>query len=200
MTDESKSRSERSIQPNRKRDLRTTLLCLQRLIPESETGLQAGISSILSSIAYTPPEFEPEMWGRLVQLLESAAIRAGAWRLEAEQLERELAAVTLMKNANERTIARMQHEKDWSVSTTRAILPATGRAIEDALWLLHSYESNRDDAGRVYSEIEISNMVEAVRAATASAIQQSKPMYPCPKGGECDNADLCEIKGYCTRQ
>lgn len=41
--------------------------------------------------------------------------------------------------------------------------------IEDALWALHSYESNRDDAGRVYSEVDITKMVSAIRAFTPSA-------------------------------
>lgn len=55
--------------------------------------------------------------------------------------------------------------------------------IEEALWALHSYESNRDDAGRVYSELDITNMVTALRAFVPS----SKGQFPaCPKCGERD--------------
>lgn len=36
--------------------------------------------------------------------------------------------------------------------------------IEEALWRLHNYESNRDDAGQVYSEADITKMVAALRA------------------------------------
>jgi hypothetical protein len=42
--------------------------------------------------------------------------------------------------------------------------PTIEDALEDALWALHSYESSRDDAGRVYSEKDIADMVAAVRA------------------------------------
>jgi hypothetical protein len=41
--------------------------------------------------------------------------------------------------------------------------------IEDALWALHNYESNRDDGGRSYSEAEITKMVETIRALAQSS-------------------------------
>ena len=54
--------------------------------------------------------------------------------------------------------------------------------VEDALWALQSYESNRDDGVRSYSEIEITSMVEAVRAVMASAKHGSIDMLLwCPK-------------------
>ena len=49
--------------------------------------------------------------------------------------------------------------------------------IEDALWALLSYEQNRDDAGRVYSEADITRMAEALRAlktSLPSSIEQSR--------------------------
>lgn len=47
--------------------------------------------------------------------------------------------------------------------------------IEEALWTLHSYESNRDDAGRNYSEADITKMVSAIRAACTPSTTPQKP-------------------------
>ena len=48
-------------------------------------------------------------------------------------------------------------------SAPAALVPSMASKIEDALWALNNYESNRDD-GRAYSEVEISDMVAALRA------------------------------------
>ena len=65
----------------------------------------------------------------------------------------------------------MRHDLERSVANHSADLSqhnsatqASPSEIEDALWALHSYESNRSDAGRVYSEADITRIVEAVRA------------------------------------
>ena len=42
--------------------------------------------------------------------------------------------------------------------------------IEDALWALHSYESNRDDGVRAYSEADITRMVAALRSSSAQPV------------------------------
>lgn len=52
--------------------------------------------------------------------------------------------------------------------TLKSSAVASPNEIEDALWALHSYESNRDDAGRCYSEADITRMVQAVRSLPSS--------------------------------
>lgn len=50
--------------------------------------------------------------------------------------------------------------------------------IEEALWLLHSYESNRDDGGRVYSELDIAEMVAALRGSDGPNVPEGWKIVP----------------------
>lgn len=95
---------------------------------------------------------------------------------------------------------------DWLMWDGKVFLPSVAVAsshdkqreglaeIEDALWRLHSYESNRDDAGRVYSEADITRMVEALRLsksanATIAAIAAERQRQVEVEGWDAEHDD-----------
>jgi hypothetical protein len=79
---------------------------------------------------------------------------------------------------------------DAPASSERATNAAL-QEVEDALWTLHSYESNRDDAGRSYSEAEITKMVSAIRALAPN----SAKLAQVPEGWALVPAELTAENG-----
>ena len=142
----------------------------------------------------TPMAFHADTWKAIVKALRQAeTVPLGSWKAE-ERLWHEM-------NDRLRTalskIANHEFQTDKEALTMRQIaadalagvsVPSETRQsdladIEEALWALLNYESNRDDAGRVYSEVDITRMVSAIRAFTPSATPCSGP-YTLPSTEE----------------
>lgn len=86
--------------------------------------------------------------------------------------------------------------------TTKVLGPERGTnnqsEIEEALWALHSYESNRQDGGRVYSEADITRMVEAVRTRSSTSFPEDYQAFNRSDGPGWDRftVDSIDAAGY----